>query len=251
VRVFVVPCSFFVQAGAAETIFAKPRYRERYEMTKLIVDQIYLTLRQSQRNLTNVDIDTLLAFTGKNETLMHALTKTWENTALLGDLVLRLPDVVHQMVDGHEVRMQVADWGIGVCERSVVFEGVHGQQLKLVRQELGLIGEPDPNYQNPFSEVNIRSKKVRETVLLPRGRAHFPNALLGWVWYCALAPSNFSLSELCSALVRANSFPFLSPTNNHMKYPFNPDRFCWIASDVLHGVHRLWWAVVGWMIGLV
>ena len=68
----------------------------------------------------------------------------WEKTALLGDLTLRLPDLVHAQCDNHNVRMSVAEWAITLCETAPPFEGVHGTQLGLVRQELHIAAEVDP-----------------------------------------------------------------------------------------------------------
>ena len=67
---------------------------------------------------------------------------------------------VHAQTDNHNARMQVAEWAIGVCEPSPMYEGVHGTQLGLVRQELRIADEVDPSYINPFSDANLKKQKV-------------------------------------------------------------------------------------------
>ena len=232
-------------------------------MTKLLLDEVFSTLRAAQRNISDVDLAALPPFPLHNQSILHDLTVVWEKTALLGDLTLRLPDLVrnhaqqqsrtsaateqqqsrnstlhgrlrclpvsfifrsflpprvslphaptnssppslpslpcsfisspspthpytylytshniiyhttnkytptkkpklkvHAQTDNHNVRMQVAEWAIGVCEPSPMYEGVHGTQLGLVRQELRIADEVDPSYINPFSDANLKKQKV-------------------------------------------------------------------------------------------
>ena len=91
--------------------------------------------------------------------VLNSLLNIWENTAYLSDLALRLPDIVHRMVDGHETRISLLDWSIALCLSSPVFDGPHSKAMTLLRQELR-IGEYDPNYTNPFSEENIKKAKA-------------------------------------------------------------------------------------------
>jgi len=148
------------QTGYAEKIFSKAKYSDRYKMTKLLLDEVFSTLRAAQRNISDVDLAALPPFPLHNQSILHDLTVVWEKTALLGDLTLRLPDLVHAQTDNHNVRMQVAEWAIGVCEPSPMYEGVHGTQLGLVRQELRIADEVDPSYINPFSDANLKKQKV-------------------------------------------------------------------------------------------
>lgn len=70
------------------------RYSDRYKMTKLLLDEVFSTLRAAQRNISDVDLAALPPFPLHNQSILHDLTVVWEKTALLGDLTLRLPDLV-------------------------------------------------------------------------------------------------------------------------------------------------------------
>ena len=97
--------------------------------------------------------------------MLEALLRVWENMAFFGDLILRLPDQVHTLVDNHDVRLGLIRWGVNLCLESQVYEDVHRKQLQLVLQETKLAEDLDPHYINPFSDEYIREqqrKKQRE-----------------------------------------------------------------------------------------
>ena len=159
------------QTGYAEKIFSKARYSDRYKMTKVLLDECFSMLRGAQRNISEIDLGTLPSFPLYNQSILHDLTVVWEKTALLGDLTLRLPDMVHQQVDNHKVRMEVAEWAISVCEVAPLFaESVHGTQLGFVRQELSIATEVDPNYANPFSDASLKEQKAEHDRVQKRKR---------------------------------------------------------------------------------
>ena len=149
------------QVRAAEDIWAKGEYVMRYGLAKAVLDEMFRTLRRAQRNLTGVDLAALPPVPTDNATLLEHLVLTWENTAFFGDLVLRLPDIVHAMVDGHRVRMEVIAWALNLCRDSAVYSDTHRKQLELTMQEMGL-ADPDPNYVNPFRERAIAAAQVAQ-----------------------------------------------------------------------------------------
>lgn len=147
------------QMNVAENIFAKPDYSDRYKMTRRIVDGIFQSLEHAKKNLSDVDLDSLPPVPARNSTALEAVITLYENTAFLGDLALRLPDIVHEFVDTKSDRLETAKFALNFCSKSAIFEGTQETHIKLTLQELGLAEEPDPNYVNPFSEKNIQEKK--------------------------------------------------------------------------------------------
>jgi hypothetical protein len=152
------------QTNAAEQILAKTEYAYRYELTRKLVDEIFKTLRKAQRHLEAVvDLrrsDALQEDIVLNVTTFDAAVSVWENTAFLGDLLLRLPNMVHQMIDGHLVRTQLVVWAVEASKASGVFVSPHHLQLDLILQELRLAAEIDPLYVNPFSEDELKKKEA-------------------------------------------------------------------------------------------
>jgi hypothetical protein len=65
---------------------------------QVLADTSFRTLRRAQKNLTSVEVSQLPAVPISNRTVLVSLIHVWESTALLGDLVLRLPDIMHLQV---------------------------------------------------------------------------------------------------------------------------------------------------------
>eukprot|EP00043_Microstomoeca_roanoka_P004567 m.50485 g.50485 ORF g.50485 m.50485 type:complete len:321 (-) comp12550_c1_seq2:99-1061(-) len=148
------------QVKAAELIFEKPQYDKRFNLVRPLLDELFKTLRTAQRTLQDVDLKALRPIPANEPAILQALLHVWENIAFFGDLILRLPDQVHTLFDGHAVRTELIRWGVDLCLSSPVYEDVHKEQLQLVLQETKLATELDPNYVNPFSEAYIREQQL-------------------------------------------------------------------------------------------
>ena len=61
------------------------------QAVKVLLDEIFRTLRQAQTNLTDVDLAAIPALPTHNQTILDSLLSVWENTAFLGVLLLLLP----------------------------------------------------------------------------------------------------------------------------------------------------------------
>eukprot|EP00035_Acanthoeca_spectabilis_P035612 m.35561 g.35561 ORF g.35561 m.35561 type:complete len:262 (+) comp7453_c0_seq1:173-958(+) len=149
-----------VQVATAESIVDKGDYVKQYALVKVLVDPTFRTLRQAQKNLTGVDLASLPPIPNKNRTILESALNVWEGTALLGDLILRLPDILHRMIDNHALRKEVLNWAVRLCAVSPMYEPTHRTQLELVLQEMGLADVPDPTYSNPFSEASRRKRAI-------------------------------------------------------------------------------------------
>lgn len=74
--------------------------------------------------------------------LYLGLSKVFENTAMFGDLVLRLPDIVHSIYDKNKEWQLLIGWCYWFCKESGVFDGTNGKLLHLVRGNLHFIFIP-------------------------------------------------------------------------------------------------------------
>eukprot|EP00038_Savillea_parva_P021397 m.34594 g.34594 ORF g.34594 m.34594 type:complete len:290 (+) comp5158_c0_seq2:76-945(+) len=147
-----------IQIATAESLASKDDYSKQYALAKVLVDPIFRTLRQAQKNLTGVNLTALPAVPNKNRTILTAVVSTWEGTAMLGDVILRLPDILHRMIDNHALRREVLNWAVRLCLTSPIVSGPHRKHMSLVLQEMGMADVPDPTYSNPFSEVSKRKR---------------------------------------------------------------------------------------------
>lgn len=64
--------------------------------------------------------------------LCLGLSKVFENTAMFGDLVLRLPDIVHSIYDKNKDWQLLLGWCYWFCKESGVFDETNGKLLHLV-----------------------------------------------------------------------------------------------------------------------
>lgn len=122
-------------------------------------DELFRVLKKAQHTLLRVEpelLDGRLPL--QDEAALDALVRLWENTAFFGDLILRLPDIVHSQYDGHAVRTDLLRYALDLSLQSPVFaeDSPHRAQLLLVMQETGMAETPDPAYTNPFREDNVR-----------------------------------------------------------------------------------------------
>lgn len=63
---------------------------------------------------------------------VSAMSKVFENTAMFGDLILRLPDITHDIYDRNKQWEFLIGWSVWFCMESGVFQGPHERLLKLV-----------------------------------------------------------------------------------------------------------------------
>lgn len=64
--------------------------------------------------------------------LCLGLSKVFENTAMFGDLVLRLPDIVHSIYDKNKDWQLLLGWCYWFCKESGVFDETNEKLLHLV-----------------------------------------------------------------------------------------------------------------------
>ena len=62
-----------------------------------------------------------------------AFSKVVENTAFFGDLVLRLPDMIHGLLKTDKDWQMAVHWGVGFCNDSKIFTGKDAVMLSTVR----------------------------------------------------------------------------------------------------------------------
>lgn len=88
-----------------------------------------------------------------------------EDTALLGDVLLRLPDVTHEILAYNYEWTVMFRWSIGFCNETMLMDSKTVKMINLVAQELN-ITERDPAYVNPYK----KDFKVEKDVTPPSER---------------------------------------------------------------------------------
>jgi hypothetical protein len=161
------------QLAGTEKILEKSDFELRYRLAQALVDEMFRSLRKAQRVLlSTTNLSAHYPFPTKNETVQSALVTTWEHTSFLSDMILRLPEILHQQIDDHAVRREVIAWALTTCQGSPVYSS-EGLQLplRLAQQELNLVPR-DPDYINPYAGADDPAGSPEDVAL----RSLFPTA---------------------------------------------------------------------------
>ncbi|KAL4229935.1 hypothetical protein ACF0H5_010326 [Mactra antiquata] len=129
---------------------SKMKHEQKYRLTQMMVTDLFKVLEQAKDNLTQwgyLPGDPM----PDNDTVRDAITKVFENTAMFGDLILRLPDMTHSIYDKNKHWEFLIGWAVWFSSESRVFKGAHHTLLNLMSQELGLIPKEE-GFHNPFRD---------------------------------------------------------------------------------------------------
>ncbi|XP_078683483.1 coiled-coil domain-containing protein 134-like [Branchiostoma floridae x Branchiostoma belcheri] len=151
---------------AVSTIVAMEGYAKQYKMINILLENIFKVLPDAQTSLQQAGY-----YPGpfpENTDIKDALSRLLENVAFFGDILLRFPDMTHDVLKKHQEWRTVLEAAVVFCNQTQLYsEGVNHEQLNLVSQELGLI-EKDPNYLNPFSK---EGKMAQEQQMLQAAKS--------------------------------------------------------------------------------
>jgi len=88
----------------------------------------------------------------------ESLSLILENSCLLCDIILRLPDEMHKRLTANKELGIIIKWSVGyVKELSLLDQSTH-RLLNLCSQEIGLMAK-DSDYHNPYRIVKTAQKK--------------------------------------------------------------------------------------------
>ncbi|XP_050415517.1 coiled-coil domain-containing protein 134 [Patella vulgata] len=146
------------QLNAVKTITSFGSYEQKYKLVEIMLKQLFAVLNEAKTNVTEWKFLPGDPFP-ENETMQHSVSKIFENTALFGDLVLRMPDIVHELYDRQREWQMALTWGTGFCNESRIFEGANSKLLNLMAQEVNILPK-DNNFINPYSAETQREKEM-------------------------------------------------------------------------------------------
>ncbi|KAH8872254.1 coiled-coil domain-containing protein 134-like [Schistosoma japonicum] len=125
-----------------------------------LFENIFNILQQSRNSIHEVDIHSEI----KNDAIGQAFALTFENTAVLCDLILRFPDVYHSHFDRMNNITTLLKWSFELLRQSQLMSTNDENILYLTEQELNFIPK-DPNYVN---EYNSHQKTFKERLASER-----------------------------------------------------------------------------------
>jgi len=135
------------------------KYENQYKMVNIMGSKIFQTL---EKNRAAIESSGYVIGTGlpENEDAREALVNILENTALIGEIILRLPDHTDQLMKKNNEWVTLTKWGITFSNSTELLDSGTVTLLNLVAQELNLT-ERDPNYRNPYRKVTEDVEQLR------------------------------------------------------------------------------------------
>ncbi|KXJ23947.1 coiled-coil domain-containing protein 134 [Exaiptasia diaphana] len=156
------------QIAAAKTIQNDLKsYAKQFDMVDKVTEKMFWVMEKSRTELANVGYTPGDPFPLEKD-IKEALAHVLENTALFGDILLRLPDITHQILRRSKEHELLIKWCISICNATEVYDGTGRQLLNLVAQELQLVPKDD-NYVNPYKleaqlDAEYEKEKARRTM---------------------------------------------------------------------------------------
>lgn len=146
---------------AIKAIVELGSYEKQFKMIDLILTKLFSVMADNRIKLMENGFVAGDAFPSL-ENVRDAFSIVTENTAFMGEITLRLPDMTHALLNKNKEWQLLVRWAVGFCNDTNVFERKDSELLHLMAQELGII-EMSPDYINPFRE-DIKLEKIADKI---------------------------------------------------------------------------------------
>ncbi|XP_069704089.1 coiled-coil domain-containing protein 134-like [Periplaneta americana] len=147
------------QLEAVKRILALDSYEKQYKMVTLMTEKVFTVIQSSRVTLESSGYIPGSSSFPKDENVLDALSNILENTALFGEVLLRLPDIAHKILKSKYEWDVMLHWSLGFVNQTQLLDKKTYILISLVSQELN-ITERDPNYVNPYRNT-VTQKTVQ------------------------------------------------------------------------------------------
>ena len=158
------------QMMAVENIIKMNNYEKQYKIINMIFERLFKTVQDAKTDVTTGGYVPGEEFPPEQKQ-KEAIGKIVENTALLGDVVLRLPDISHKIFSKNKEWELLTLWSLSFTNSTTIYDEVDSKLLNLMAQELKLIPR-DPNYFNPFTEKAKHKRDQSDKDKVPNASKH-------------------------------------------------------------------------------
>lgn len=134
---------------AVKSILKLDNFEKQAKLVNIVLDKINEVLTTSKLKLESSDYIPGGPFP-EDESTRDALSQVLENTAFFGEIILRLPNIAHAVINANKAGAVVLNWAIGFSNSTDLYDETTTKLINLVAQELGLV-EKDRNYHNPYA----------------------------------------------------------------------------------------------------
>lgn len=150
----------YSQTSAAESILNLADYSKQYKMVEIVLEKLFKVLQDARVKITESGYIPGDAFP-KDQADLEALGNILENTALFGDILLRLPDITYKVYSKSNEWDLLARWSISFCNETQVYDEADSKLLNLMAQELRFVPK-DPKYINPYRKSAKKKVSLSE-----------------------------------------------------------------------------------------
>lgn len=134
---------------AVKSILKLGNFEKQAKLVNVVLNKINEVLTTSKLKLESSDYVTGGAFP-EDEATRDALSQVLENTAFFGEIVLRLPNIAHAVLNMNKAGAVMLNWALGFSNSTGLYDETTTKLIHLVAQELGLV-EKDANFHNPYA----------------------------------------------------------------------------------------------------
>ncbi|KAJ6636115.1 Coiled-coil domain-containing protein [Pseudolycoriella hygida] len=148
------------------------KYDRKFKLLEIGIQQILQILRENREKLLQEGYTTSAGFP-KTSNLIDGVTLVLENTCLIGDLVLHLPDMSEQILTKDTQWKETLNWAIQfTLSVPDVIDAKTSKMLSLFDQEINIEKRTD-HYINPYRETKKQptepTKRKKERKKLKKG----------------------------------------------------------------------------------
>lgn len=146
------------------------KYDRKFKLLEIGINQILSILSENKEKLLEEGYSTSQGFP-KTTTLIDAVSLIVENTCLIGDMILHMPDMSDIILSKDKDWKQILDWAIEfTVSLDDVIDTKTQKMLSLLDQEIN-VEKRTNDYINPYREADpaIPSKRKKQKKKLKRG----------------------------------------------------------------------------------
>lgn len=159
------------QLQAVKSILGMDKYETRHKMVIAVFNKLFEVQQNARAVVENSAYipggDESSSSLPNDQPTLEALSSIIENCALLGDIVLRLPEISGNVLKGNQQWMINTQWCISFTNATGLIDEVTDKMFNLVAQELDLIPREEAFHNpyrtsaDPFSDIPSKAKPVQ------------------------------------------------------------------------------------------
>nr|CAD7452915.1 unnamed protein product [Timema tahoe] len=155
------------QLDAVKGLLAMKSYEKQYKMVTAIAEKVFTVIQSSRVVLEGSDYIPGISVFPEDEHTLDALSNILENTALFGDVLLRLPEISQQIFSKKHEWEVLYGWSLNFCSQTSLLDRQTARLVNLVNQELNYT-ERKPDYVNPYQRKQLKSNKISKDDAIPK-----------------------------------------------------------------------------------